>query len=95
MLSVPPLPAVDSSRLRGAGLALGSAELAMVLSLLQTRVVSFLAQLHVVIFPGRPGSEVPGTQTVEPAGIPDLLVPQKWGGGLVPRAIQPGEGWLY
>lgn len=29
----------------------------------------------VVIFPGRPGSEVPGTQTVEPAGIPDLLVP--------------------
>lgn len=54
---------------RGPGLALG-----LVLSLLQTSVVSFSAQLHVVIFPGRPGSEVPGTQTVEPTGI-NLLIP--------------------
>lgn len=56
-------------------MALDSAKLALVLSLLQTSVVSFSAQLRVAIFPGRPGSEVPGTQTVEPAGIPNPLVP--------------------
>lgn len=56
-------------------MSLGSAELALVLSFLQTSVVSFSAQLRVAVFPGRPGSEVPGTQTVEPAGIPNLLVP--------------------
>lgn len=54
----------------GAGLPVGDAEQGLVLSLLQTTVAGFSAQLHVAVFPGKPGSEVPGTQIAEPAGIP-------------------------
>lgn len=54
----------------GAGLLLGDAELDLVLSFLQISTAGFSAQLCVAIFPGRPGSKVPGTRMAEPAGIP-------------------------